>query len=216
MNLIDIQSALAPYHATLVAVSKTQPNERILEIYHQGQRIFGENRVQEVVSKYEDLPKDIEWHLIGQLQTNKVKYIAPFIHLIHSVDSLHLLEEINRRGAQNGRVISCLLQIRIALEDTKSGMDAAELKEILSSETYKNMQNIRIQGLMGMATHTDDEARIRYEFQQMKTLFDETKQTYFPEDSHFNTLSMGMSDDYKIALEAGSTMVRIGSLIFKK
>lgn len=215
MNLQDIRHRLTPYHATLVAVSKTQTNERILEIYQQGQRIFGENRVQEVVSKYEQLPKDIEWHLIGQLQTNKVKYIAPFIHLIHSVDSLHLLEEINRRAMQHNRVIPCLLQIRIALEDTKSGMDATELSDILSSEAFKNMEHIRIKGLMGMATHTDEEERIRFEFRQMKNLFDKTKQQFFPVDNNFDTLSMGMSDDYKIALEEGSNMVRIGSLIFR-
>ena len=215
MNLQDIRHRLTPYHATLVAVSKTQTNERILEIYQQGQRIFGENRVQEVVSKYEQLPKDIEWHLIGQLQTNKVKYIAPFIHLIHSVDSLHLLEEINRRAMQHSRVIPCLLQIRIALEDTKSGMDATELSDILSSEAFKNMEHIRIKGLMGMATHTDEEERIRFEFRQMKNLFDKTKQQFFPVDNNFDTLSMGMSDDYKIALEEGSNMVRIGSLIFR-
>ena len=215
MNLQDIRHRLTPYHATLVAVSKTQTNERILEIYQQGQRIFGENRVQEVVSKYEQLPKDIEWHLIGQLQTNKVKYIAPFIHLIHSVDSLHLLEEINRRAMQHSRVIPCLLQIRIALEDTKSGMDATELSDILSSEAFKKMEHVRIKGLMGMATHTDEEERIRFEFRQMKNLFDKTKQQFFPVDNNFDTLSMGMSDDYKIALEEGSNMVRIGSLIFR-
>jgi pyridoxal phosphate enzyme (YggS family) len=215
MNLQDIRHSLTPFHATLVAVSKTQTNERILEIYNQGQRIFGENRVQEVVSKYEQLPKDIEWHLIGQLQTNKVKYIAPFIHLIHSVDSLHLLVEINRRAMQHNRIIPCLLQIRIALEDTKSGMDETELNTILSSEAFKNMEHVRIKGLMGMATHTDEEDRIRFEFRQMKNLFDATKQQFFPEDKSFDTLSMGMSDDYKIALEEGSNMVRIGSLIFR-
>jgi pyridoxal phosphate enzyme (YggS family) len=215
MNLQDILHTLAAYHATLVAVSKTQTNERILEIYNQGQRIFGENRVQEVVSKYEQLPKDIEWHLIGQLQTNKVKYITPFIHLIHSVDSLHLLEEINRRAMQHNRIIPCLLQIRIALEDTKSGMDETELNNILSSDAYKNMKHVQIKGLMGMATHTDEEDRIRFEFRQMKNLFDATKQQFFPIDNNFDTLSMGMSDDYKIALEEGSNMVRIGSLIFR-
>jgi pyridoxal phosphate enzyme (YggS family) len=215
MNLQDILHTLAAYHATLVAVSKTQTNERILEIYNQGQRIFGENRVQEVVSKYEQLPKDIEWHLIGQLQTNKVKYITPFIHLIHSVDSLHLLEEINRRAMQHNRIIPCLLQIRIALEDTKSGMDETELNNILSSDAYKDMKHVQIKGLMGMATHTDEEDRIRFEFRQMKNLFDATKQQFFPIDNNFDTLSMGMSDDYKIALEEGSNMVRIGSLIFR-
>jgi PLP dependent protein len=194
----------------LVAVSKTKPVELLLEAYNAGQRLFGENKVQEMVAKHEQLPKDIEWHLIGHLQSNKVKYIATFVSLIHAVDSLKLLETINKEALKNNRVIDCLLQIYIADEDTKFGLDEEELNALLESETYKKMHNIRIVGLMGMATNTEDENKIINEFKQLKTLFNK----FSILNSQFSILSMGMSSDYKIAVEEGSTMVRVGSLIF--
>jgi len=199
---------------TLVAVSKTKPNEAILDIYHQGQRIFGENRVQEVVSKYEALPKDIEWHLIGQLQRNKVKYIAPFISMIHSVDSLRLLEEVNKQAAKQERVIDVLLQLKIAEEDTKAGFGQQEVEELLAAGKLNQLSSVRVVGLMGMATFTDDVQQVRAEFRRLKGWFDEWKQQYFAEAAYFKEISMGMSGDYQIAVEEGSTMVRIGSLIF--
>jgi pyridoxal phosphate enzyme (YggS family) len=196
----------------LVAVSKTKPVELLMEAYNAGQRIFGENKVQEMVAKHEQMPKDIEWHMIGHLQSNKVKYIAPFVSLIHAVDSLKLLETINKEALKNNRVIECLLQIYIADEETKFGLDETELNELLESETYKQMQNIKIVGLMGMATNTDDENKIRNEFKKLKSLFDK----FSILNSQFSILSMGMSSDYKIAFEEGSTMLRVGSLIFGK
>jgi pyridoxal phosphate enzyme (YggS family) len=202
------------HHVTLIAVSKTKPNETILEKYNLGQRIFGENRVQELTAKFEALPKDIQWHLIGHLQTNKVKYIAPFVTLIHSVESLKLLKEINKQALKNNRVIDCLLQMHIAEEDSKFGMSKTDAIELLESEIYSNAKNIRICGVMGMATFTNDEHQVRQEFKNLKQIFDELKTRFFSDVSHFKEISMGMSGDYKIAIEEGSTMVRVGSLIF--
>lgn len=199
---------------TLVAVSKTKPLEKILEIYNQGQRIFGENRVQEMVEKQEALPKDIQWHQIGQLQRNKVKYIAPFVALIHSVDSRRLLEEINKQAAKNERVIDVLLQVKIAEEDSKAGWNEEEIFQFLIDENWKPLVNIRICGLMGMATFTSDENQVKEEFRNLKNIFDKLKTQHFKHDDSFKHLSMGMSGDYQLAIEQGSNMVRIGSLIF--
>ena len=215
-NIQDIQTELSPVGVTLVAISKTKPNEDIQEAYNAGQRIFGENMVQELVEKYEALPKDIEWHLVGHLQTNKVKYIAPFISLIQSVDSLKLLAEINKHAAKHKRVIDCLLQVDIAQEDTKFGLDHVEVVELLSSEEFQNMQNVRIRGLMGIATNTENEKEIKEEFYELKMLFDGVKVSYFRKETSFDTLSMGMSSDYTLAIEQGSNMVRLGSTIFGK
>ncbi len=208
-NLHKIKSELSE-GVTLVAVSKTKPNADILEAYEAGQRVFGENKVQEMVQKWEELPKDIEWHMIGHLQRNKVKYMAEFVSLIHGVDSLKLLKEINKQAEKHNRVIPCLLQMHIAEEDTKFGLDATELEELLGSDDFKSMKNVKIVGLMGMATFTPDEAQIRKEFAHLKSIFDGLKQK-MPE---IHILSMGMSGDYAIAMEEGSTMVRIGSSIF--
>lgn len=201
-------------NVTLVAVSKTKPVEDIMEAYNAGQRIFGENMVQELVDKYEELPKDIEWHLIGHLQTNKVKYIAPFISMIESVDSLKLLQEINKQAQKNDRVIDCLLQIYIADEETKYGLGFDEAVELLRSEEFAELKNVRIRGLMGIATNTDNEKQIKEEFYELDTFFDGIKQSFFRKADYFDELSMGMSSDYKIAVEHGSTMVRLGSTIF--
>lgn len=198
----------------LVAVSKYRPVEDLQAAYDAGQRIFGESHAQEVMAKESVLPKDIEWHFIGHLQTNKVKYIAPFVSLIHSVDSLKLLKEIDKQAAKNGRMIDCLLQIHIAEEETKFGLDEEELAKLLESEEYRSLKNIRIDGLMCMATNTDDEEQIRREFRQVKKIFDRIKNECFPTSEHFKELSMGMSDDYHIAMEEGSTLVRVGSKIF--
>jgi hypothetical protein len=203
-----------PSGVTLVAVSKTKPAEMIMEAYETGHRIFGENKVQELSDKYEQLPKDIRWHMIGHLQRNKVKYIAPFVSLIHSVDSFRLLKTINKEAAKNNRIIPCLFQIHIANEETKFGLDENELFEILESADYKSLSNIQIKGLMGMATFTDDMEKVRYEFRYLKTLFDKTKNNYFSSDEAFSILSMGMSGDYQTAVEEGSNMVRIGSAVF--
>lgn len=213
--------------ATLVAVSKTKPAEDILELYNLGQRDFGENYVQELVDKYEQLPKDIRWHFIGHLQSNKVKYIAPFVHLIHGVDSFSLLKEINKQAAKNNRIISCLLQIHISKEETKFGLDDNELHALITSPPINQLTNIRINGLMGMASFSDDINLVRSEFKNLKHIFDANEQqsifniqhsTINHQPSTINlqpsTLSMGMSGDYKIALEEGSNMVRIGSLLF--
>jgi hypothetical protein len=211
-NLLNIKSAL-PEHVTLVAVSKTKPISDLMEAYDAGQRIFGENKIQEMAEKWEAMPKDIEWHMIGHVQTNKVKFMAPFVSLIHGVDSLKLLEEINKQAQKNDRIIDCLLQIHIAEEETKFGLNEKELNEIFSSATFQEMKNIRIVGLMGMATFTDNQEQIKKEFTHLKTIFDTTNQLL---TSNFQllTLSMGMSGDYKLAIECGSTMVRIGSSIF--
>ena len=199
---------------TLVAVSKTFPAEKIQLVYDAGCRDFGENRVQEMLQKYESLPKDIRWHLIGHLQTNKVKFIAPFVHLIHAVDSLKLLMEIDKQATNNGRILDCLLQFHIAEEETKFGLDEAEAIDILDSADYKALQSVRICGVMGMATFTEDTTQIRREFQHLHQIFDQLRTRYFAQQPSFNTISMGMSGDWEIAVEAGGTMVRIGSLIF--
>lgn len=212
-NLKKIQETI-PSGVTLVSVSKTKPAEMILDAYAAGQRHFGENKVQELTEKQEQLPKDIYWHLIGHLQTNKVKYIAPFVHLIHAVDSLKLLKEINKQAKKNNRTISCLLQFHIATEDTKFGMTRAEAEELVNSDTYKGMGNIKLCGVMGMATFTDNESRIRTEFQHLKNEFDYFRKNYFSDSDQFSVISMGMSGDYQLAIEEGSTMVRVGSSIF--
>lgn len=198
---------------TLVAVSKTHPPERVRELYDLGQRIFGENRVQELLEKKDALPPDIEWHLIGHLQTNKVKFIAPFISLIHSVDSLKLLQEIDKQGARAGRVIDCLLQFHIAAEETKFGLDEAEARQLLESGGGA-LAHARIRGVMGMATFTDDKEQVRAEFRRLHTIFTRLKSDYFAGDPAFREVSMGMSGDWEIAVEEGSTLVRIGSLLF--
>jgi len=215
-NLLKYKRELDDSAVKLVAVSKFQDADAVLEAYEAGQRVFGENIVQELVEKQEILPKDIEWHLIGHLQTNKVKYIAPFISLIESVDSLKLLQEINKQAAKNKRVIDCLLQVYIADEDTKFGLGFDEVVELLRSEEYQAMENIRIVGLMGIASNTKVEKQIRDEFEELKVLFDGIKLSYFRKADYFKEVSMGMSSDYKIAVEEGSTMVRIGSNIFGK
>lgn len=212
--LNKILQQLEPTHTKLIAVSKTHPPERVLELYNQGQRSFGENKVQELTAKYEALPKDIEWHLIGHLQTNKVKYIAPFVACIQSVDSLKLLSEIDKQAAKHGRVIDCLLQFHIAEEETKFGLDETEAAELLESEEYQSMQNIRITGVMGMATFSDNPTQVRKEFQHLKRIFDGLKTRYFKDQSSFQEISMGMSGDYQLAVEEGSTMVRVGTLLF--
>ena len=208
-NLTKITSEL-PEGVTLVAVSKTKPNEDILEAYEAGQRIFGENKVQEMVQKWEDLPKDIEWHMIGHVQRNKVKYMAEFVSLIHGVDSPRLLKEINKQAKKHDRVIPCLLQIHIAEEDTKFGLDENELNLLVNSDEFKAMEHIKIVGLMGMATFTEDMNQVRREFAQLKSLYDDLRTKL----TDINILSMGMSGDYTVAIEEGSTMVRIGSSIF--
>lgn len=213
-NLTKLKRELDSYDAKLIAVSKTKSNEEIMEAYNAGQRIFGENQVQELADKYEHLPKDIEWHLIGHLQTNKVKYIAPFISLIHSVDSLKLLIEINKQAVKNKRIIDCLLQVYIADEDTKFGLGYDETIELLRSEEYAQLKNIRIVGLMGIATNTKLEKQINDEFNELKVFFEGIKQSFFRKEESFKEISMGMSGDYKIALENGSTMIRVGSTIF--
>lgn len=207
-------TATIPDGVTLLAVSKTKPCSDIMEAYEFGIRDFGENKVQEMTSKYEALPKDIRWHLIGHLQTNKVKYIAPFVHLVHSVDSLKLLAEINKEAVKCNRVISCLLQFHVASEETKFGLLYEEAVQLLESDLYKQMHNVNICGVMGMATNTDDASQVRREFACLKQIFDDLKQSYFSGSSDFKTISMGMSDDYLIAIEEGSTIVRVGSSIF--
>ena len=204
-NLNTILKSI-PKEVTLVAVSKTRQNSAIIEAYQLGQRIFGENKVQELVQKFDELPKDINWHMIGHLQTNKVKFIAPFISLIHGVDSVKLLKEINKKAKQNNRVIDCLLQVHIATESTKFGFDIPKVNEAIDSAN--EYQNIRIVGLMGMATFTDNKQQVIQEFSSLKIVFDTVK------NEHITTLSMGMSGDYQLAIEQGSNMVRVGSAIF--
>lgn len=199
-------------NVTLVAVSKTYPDEVIMQAYEAGQRIFGENRVQELQQKYESLPKDIAWHMIGHLQTNKVKFIAPFVSLIHGVDSVRLLEEINKQAAKYNRIIDCLLQVHIAEEETKFGFNADEIHSLLQTSPKNTFPNVNIRGLMGMATFTDDAEQIRREFSGLHTLFQELAQNH----PQMDILSMGMSGDFKIAIDCGSTMIRIGSSIFGK
>lgn len=203
-----------PQDVVLVAVSKTKPASLIQEAYDAGQRVFGENKVQELVDKWEVLPKDIEWHLIGHLQSNKVKYIAPFVSLIHSVDSFKLLQEINRQGAKNNRVIPCLLQFHIAQEETKFGLSFEEAEEILQSREFVEMHHISIVGLMGMASFTEDEEQVRDEFRNLNNYFMILKSNYFKYNPDFKVLSMGMSGDYALAIEEGSNMIRVGSSLF--
>lgn len=200
--------------ARLVAVSKFNPSERLMEAYEAGQRVFGESQAQELMAKQQVLPADIEWHFIGHLQTNKVKYIAPFISLIHAVDTVKLLKEIDRQGRKNDRVLHCLLEIHIASEESKYGFSKDDLMTFLESGEWKTMDYVSIDGLMCMATNTDDEQQIRSEFRRAKQIYDEVKSRFFSDDSHFCELSMGMSDDYNIALDEGSTLVRVGSKIF--
>ncbi len=212
--LTQILSELQPYGARLVAVSKTHPEEAILKLYAKGQRIFGENRVQELVPKYEALPKDIEWHLVGHLQTNKVRQIAPFVTCIHSVDSFRLLREIDRQAKRYARTIDCLLQFYIAGEETKFGLNLEEAVDILQSPEFQGLKNTRITGVMGMATFTEDMEQVRGEFRRLKGIFDQLKNRFFAGKDYFREISMGMSGDYKTALEEGSTLVRIGTLLF--
>ncbi|MDV7187529.1 YggS family pyridoxal phosphate-dependent enzyme [Lutibacter sp. TH_r2] len=211
-NLKHIKTTI-PSNVELVAVSKTKPNEAILEAYNAGQRVFGENKIQEMVEKYDQLPKDIEWHMIGHLQRNKVKYMAHFVHLIHGVDSFKTLKEINKQAKKHNRVINCLLQIKIAKEETKFGMDLDEVSSILNSEEFKNLENICIIGFMGMASFTNNNAIVREEFKTLKQHSTNLKINKF-KNFQPTVLSMGMSGDYQIAIEEGSTMVRIGSSIF--
>jgi pyridoxal phosphate enzyme (YggS family) len=213
-NFQNIKNTLSERNITLVAVSKTKPNEAIQGFYNQGQRIFGENKVQELVGKHEALPKDIQWHLIGHLQTNKVKYAASFVDTIHSVESLKLLKEINKQAKKSDRIINCLLQMKIAEEETKFGMSLEDIKALLASEAYANFEHINITGVMGMATFTDNQDQVRAEFKRLKSIFDLLKNDFFADKIDFKTISMGMSGDYELAIEEGSTMVRIGSLLF--
>jgi pyridoxal phosphate enzyme (YggS family) len=210
----EIVEEIKPYQAVLVAVSKTKPAQDIVSLYNEGQRIFGESKVQELLVKQAELPKDIQWHFIGHLQTNKVKQVAPFIGLIHSVDSLKLLTEINKQAQQNSRIIGCLLQVFVADEETKFGLSKEELLELLSSPEFSQMKNIRICGLMGMATNTENEQKIGSEFEKLKNLFTELKNTSFSNMPYFKELSMGMSHDYKIALNHGATLIRVGTMLF--
>lgn len=203
-----------PASVTLVAVSKTHPVETILQAYHAGQRHFGENKVQELTSKVSLMPNDVVWHMIGHLQSNKVKYIAPFINLIHGVDSFKLLQVINKEALKNNRIIDCLLQVHIAAETTKFGFLEDEIISMFKNEAYPQLKNIRICGLMGMATFTDNQEQVQQEFRGLKGLFDRIKAVYFNDNESFKILSMGMSDDYLIAIEEGSTLVRVGSAIF--
>lgn len=212
-NIVSIKTNL-PEGVKLVAVSKTKPNADVLAAYETGHRIFGENKVQDLTKKYEELPKDIEWHFIGHPQSNKVKYIAPFISLIHGVDSLKLLKIINKEGKKNDRKIKCLLQFHIAEESTKFGLNVEEVRQILDSETYRNFSNVEIAGVMGMATYTDNKDQVRNEFRMLYNIFTQLKNEYFANSESFREVSMGMSDDYPIALEEGSTMIRVGSKIF--
>jgi hypothetical protein len=209
-NLYHIKSQL-PAHVTLVAVSKTKPVSNLMEAYQAGQRCFGENKIQEMTDKWGQMPKDIEWHMIGHVQTNKVKFMAEYVSLIHGVDSLKLLQEINKQALKHNRKIDCLLQIYIANEETKFGLDEKELNELITSKEFKELQNIRIIGLMGMATFTENQNQIKAEFKHLKTIFDTINNQ---ENLKLETLSMGMSGDYELAIEFGSTMVRIGSSIF--
>jgi len=211
-NLNEIKSQL-PNQVTLVAVSKTKPVSDLMEAYNAGQRIFGENKIQEMADKYEEMPKDIEWHMIGHVQRNKVKYMAEFVSLIHGVDSLKLLNEIDKQAQKHERIIDCLIQIKIAEEDSKFGISAKDVEELLISEAFKNLKNIRVTGLMGMATFTDDNNQVEQEFKRLKNTFDDLKPLQ-SDNCDLQIISMGMSGDYKLAIACGSTMVRVGSSIF--
>ncbi|MEQ8323551.1 MAG: YggS family pyridoxal phosphate-dependent enzyme [Vicingaceae bacterium] len=214
LEAFELFKGTLPKEVSLIAVSKTNPADVIKELYDAGHRDFGENKVQEVCEKYEHLPKDIQWHFIGHLQRNKVKYIAPFVALIHSVDSERLLVEINKRGEQNDRIIPCLLQLHIAREEHKFGLDQEELSIIIDKVRSGDFPYVRVKGLMGMASNTNDVKKIKVEFQGLKKLYDHYRRSYNDGETTFNTLSMGMTGDYQIAIEAGSNMLRIGSLIF--
>ena len=212
-NIRKFKQQLPP-NVGVVAISKTKPAEDILQAYNEGHRIFGENKVQDLVEKQSQLPHDIQWHFVGHLQSNKVKYLAPFVSLIHSVDSLKLLKVINLEALRNERIIPCLLQVHIAQETEKFGLDEEEIRGILDSEDFAALKNVEIAGLMGMATYTSDEDQIRSEFKMLADLFQELKIDYFKGSDHFREISMGMSGDYAIAIEEGSTMIRVGTLIF--
>ena len=211
-NLNKILSNI-PEHVTLVAVSKTKPISDILEAYNAGQRVFGENKIQEMVDKHEELPKDIEWHMIGHVQSNKVKYMAEFVNLIHGVDNFKLLKEINKQAEKHNRIIDCLLQIKIASEDSKFGMTATEASDILQSEDISELKNVSVKGVMGMATFTEDQEQIKKEFKYLKQTFENLK-LLKTENCQLKTVSMGMSGDYLLAIDCGSTMIRVGSSIF--
>jgi len=213
-NLIKLKKESIPENVTLVAVSKTRTPEEISEIYNTGHKVFGENRAQEMAGKYSLLPKDIEWHFIGHLQTNKIKFISPFVSLIHSVDSLKLLTEINKEALKNNRIIDCLLEFYIATEQTKYGLSIEETEELLRCSTFKQLKNIRLKGVMGMASFSEDNDLVRNEFKHLKSIFEELKHKYFMNDDAFCEISMGMSGDYKTAIEEGSSIVRIGTAIF--
>ena len=212
-NLETVRKTI-PSGVLLVAVSKTKPVEDIQEAYDAGQRVFGENHALEMRDKHEALPKDIEWHFIGHLQTNKIKYIISFARMIHSIDTFNLLQAVNKEAAKHERVVDCLLQFHIAEEETKFGLDMAEAEEILNSDVYKEMKNVRICGVMGMATNTADMTQVRKEFKHLKEIFTTLKSKHFADNEWFKEISMGMSHDYPIAIEEGSTMVRVGSKIF--
>jgi len=212
-NIIEIRDSL-PKGITLVAVSKTKSNNEIMEAYDTGQRVFGENKVQELMLKYEELPKDIAWHFIGHLQSNKVKYITPFVSLIHGVDSLKLLKTIHKEAKKNDRIIPCLLQFHIAHENTKFGFLMDEIEDMKLDEVITELKNVNICGVMGMATYTDDQTQIAKEFEELSDIFNRLKNTFFKEQHSFKEISMGMSNDYVIAIEKGSTMIRVGSSIF--
>lgn len=217
MNILENIGKLReelPNEVKIVAVSKTHTPEIIMQLYNPGYKVFGENRVQELLEKYEAMPKDTEWHFVGHLQSNKVKYLAPFIKMIHGIDSFRILKAVNREAKKHNRIIPCLLQFHIADEETKFGLSEEEAYEILDSEEYKTLKNISIVGVMGMATLTDDKEKIRKEFRFLKRIFDNIKKEYFPRKKGFKEISMGMSEDYQIAVEEGSTIVRIGSSIF--
>ncbi|UYZ63592.1 YggS family pyridoxal phosphate-dependent enzyme [Hymenobacter weizhouensis] len=213
-NFHRIQQDLAGSQARLVAVTKTHPVERLREAYEAGARLFGENRVQEMAAKLPELPPDVEWHLIGHLQTNKVKYIASFVHTIQSIDSLKLLLEIEKQAAKHQRVIEGLLQFHIAQEETKTGLSLPEAEEILQSGATRALRHVRLTGVMGIATNTPDEQQLRREFQELRGIFEHLRARYFAQDEGFRELSMGMSSDYRLALEEGSTLIRVGSAIF--
>ncbi len=211
---LNVLKEKIPGNVTLVAVSKTKPDEAIMEAYKTGHRDFGENKVQDLVAKQERLPDDIRWHMIGHLQSNKVKYLAPFVHMLHGVDSLKLLGIINKEAAKHARVIDCLLQVRIAREETKFGLPEEDLMEMVGSEAFGEMKNVRIRGVMGMATYTENSEQIREEFRLLKRIFDRLKVSVFDHQDWFDRLSCGMSGDFDLAIEEGSNLVRIGSLIF--
>ena len=208
-NILRIISDI-PENVRLVAISKTKSAEEIMMAYETGQRLFGENKIQEMSEKYEDLPKDIKWHMVGHVQSNKIKYMAPYVDLIHGIDSLKSIKILNKEGAKNNRIFNCLLQLKISKEESKFGLGEKEFKEIIYSDKYKEMKNIKIKGLMAMASNTSEKSIIRSEFVHAKKIFDEINNR----DKSFEILSMGMSNDYKIAIECGSNMIRLGSLIF--